>query len=104
MITHVQPGMSPLTAEQIERLAHKRVGAKLGWYVHAALYLVTNALVFVISRFGIFNEYLPSLPLVGWGLVLALHGIAVFLIGTGALRENVLERERDRLRRQSRSS
>ena len=26
---------SPLSPEQLERLARKRAGAKLGWYVHA---------------------------------------------------------------------
>ena len=31
--------MRTLSPEDLERLAHKRAGAKLGWYVHAAVYL-----------------------------------------------------------------
>jgi hypothetical protein len=37
----------------------------------------------------------------GWGLGLALHGIAVFLLGSGgSLRERMVARERERLQRE----
>ena len=40
-------------------------------------------------------------PALGWGLGLLLHGIAVFLLGTGSsLRETLVQRERERLQRQ----
>jgi hypothetical protein len=40
-------------------------------------------------------------PLLGWGLGLALHGVAVFMLGDGStLRRRLLERERERLRRE----
>jgi hypothetical protein len=29
--------------DRIERLARKRAGAKLGWYIHALVYLCVNA-------------------------------------------------------------
>ena len=35
-----QPLSHPLSPEEVERLARKRAGAKLGWYAHAALYVV----------------------------------------------------------------
>jgi len=93
--------MSQLSPEQIERLAHKRAGAKLGWYVHAALYVVVNLFIFAISQHGFGSRPWSIYPLLGWGLGLALHGISVFLLGAGGgFRERLVQQERDRLRRQ----
>jgi hypothetical protein len=37
-------------------------------------------------------------PALGWGLGLAVHGLLVFVLGTGSgLRERMVQRERERL-------
>ncbi|HPW00771.1 MAG TPA: 2TM domain-containing protein, partial [Oscillospiraceae bacterium] len=39
-------------------------------------------------------------PLLGWGLGVALHGVSVFVLGSGSgLRERMVQKERERLRR-----
>ena len=92
---------APLTPEAIEKLARKRAGAKLGWYMHAVLYVVVNLIVFSMSRYGFGNRPWSVYPLLGWGLGLALHGISVFVLGTGSgLRERMVQKERERLLRQ----
>jgi hypothetical protein len=92
--------MNHLSPEQIERIAHKRAGAKLGWYVHAALYVVVNIFIFAISSYAFGQRPWSVIPLLGWGLGLALHGISVFFLGAGgSFREGLVKRERDRLRR-----
>ncbi len=92
--------MPQLSNEEIERIAHKRAGAKLAWYVHAAVFVVVNLFIFAISRYGFGSRPWSVYPLLGWGLGLALHGISVFLLGAGGgLRERLVEQERDRLRR-----
>ena len=89
--------MSP---EEIDRLARKRAGAKLGWYFHAAVYVIVNLFVFAMSQYAFGNRAWSVFPLLGWGLGLALHGVSVWLIGAGgALRERMVQRERDRLQR-----
>ncbi len=94
--------MTPMNPEDIERLANKRAGAKLGWYVHAAVYVVVNLFIFAISRYGFGERPWSVFPLLGWGVGLALHGISVFLLGAGGgLRERLVQQERDRLRRKS---
>ncbi len=91
----------PLTPEAIEQLARKRAGAKLGWYMHAVLYVVVNLIVFSMSRYGFGNRPWSVYPLLGWGLGLALHGVSVFVLGTGSgLRERMVQKERERLLRQ----
>jgi len=86
-----------LSAEDIERLARKRAGAKLGWYIHAMVYLLVNLMLFAISSYGLGLRGWSLFPLMGWGLGLTLHGVAVFMLGD--LRERLVEREREHLRR-----
>ncbi|MFN9474604.1 2TM domain-containing protein [Acidovorax sp.] len=91
---------APLTPEAIEQLARKRAGAKLGWYMHAILFVVVNIVVFSMSRYGFGNRPWSVYPLLGWGLGLALHGVSVFVLGTGSgLRERMVQKERERLLR-----
>ncbi|MDP4076678.1 2TM domain-containing protein [Acidovorax sp. A1169] len=92
---------APLTPEAIEQLARKRAGAKLGWYMHAAFYVAVNLVLFSVSRYGFGNRPWSVYPLLGWGLGLALHGVSVFVLGTGSgLRERMVQKERERLLRQ----
>ncbi len=92
---------APLTPEAIEKLARKRAGAKLGWYMHAVLYVVVNLIMLSLSRYGFGHRPWSVYPLLGWGLGLALHGVSVFVLGTGSgLRERMVQKERERLLRQ----
>lgn len=91
----------PMTPDDLEQLARRRAGAKLGWYVHAAAFVVVNLIVFSMSRYGFGNRPWSVFPLLGWGLGLALHGISVFVLGTGSgLRERMVQKERERLLRE----
>ena len=88
--------------EALERLARRRAGAKMGWFIHALVYVCVNAgLALVAWQTGrAWHLY----PLAGWGLGLAIHGLAVWL-GTGAgLYERMLQAERDKLRGSQRIS
>lgn len=91
---------TPLTPEQIDQIARRRVGAKLGWYVHATLYVLVNLMVFAMSRYGFGSRPWSVFPLLGWGIGVVLHGISVFVLGSGAgLRERMVQKERERLQR-----
>jgi hypothetical protein len=88
-----------LSDDDIDRLARRRAGAKLGWYAHAAVYLVVNLFLFALSEYGLGQRRWSIYPMIGWGLGLVLHGVAVFLLGSGSgLRERMIEKERERLR------
>lgn len=93
----------PMTPKDIDRLARRRAGAKLGWYIHATAFVVINLALFAISHHGFGSRHWTVFPLLGWGLGLALHGIAVFMCGPASgLRERMVQKERERLRRQVR--
>ena len=92
---------NPRSPEEIDRLARKRAGAKLGWYIHATVYLLVNAVVFAMSRYAFGERPWSVFPLLGWGLGLALHGVSVFVLGKGSgLRERMVQKERERLLRE----
>ncbi len=83
------------TAE-IERLARRRAGAKMGWYIHATVYLAVNLMLAVLSLSN--GRHWAVYPAFGWGLGLAIHGFVVFLTtGGSGLHERLLRRERERL-------
>ncbi len=89
-----------MTPHQIDRIARKRAGAKLGWYIHATVYLLVNAVLFLIANnFGAGHRSWSIFPALGWGLGLLLHGVAVFVLGNGSgLHERMVERERRKIR------
>ena len=94
-------GMTQLfTPDEIDRLARRRAGAKLGWYVHAVFFVLVNAVIFAMSRYGLGQRPWSVYPLLGWGLGLALHGVSVFALGSGSgLRERMVQKERERIER-----
>lgn len=90
-----------LSPEEIERLARRRAGAKLGWYIHAAVYVVVNLGLLAMSEYGMGGRRWTIFPVLGWGLGLLLHGVSVFVLGSGSgLRERMVRRERERLLRE----
>lgn len=93
---------TPLSPEDIDRLARKRASAKLGWYIHALAFVLVNLGLFLGSDMVWGTRAWSVKPLLGWGLGLALHGASVWLVGdTSNLRERMVQKERDRLMRQN---
>ncbi len=91
----------PMSTDEIDTLARKRAGAKLGWYIHATVYVLVNLFLFSVSHYAFGTRYWSVAPLLGWGLGLALHGISVWFLGAGgSFRESMIQRERDQIKRQ----
>jgi hypothetical protein len=96
---------NPLT---IEQRARRRVALKTGFYTHALVYVLVNGGLFLLSMAGTWGFEVAhgpmgriwSLPLWGWGLGLAIHGIVVFLKLQGeGMRQGMVEREIEALKR-----
>jgi hypothetical protein len=81
---------------ELERLARKRAGAKMGWYIHATVYIAVNLLLALLSAMS--DRHWALFPAFGWGIGLAVHGLVVFLVTGGAgLHERLVQQERKRL-------
>lgn len=84
------------------KLARKRVGMKLGFLMHLAVFVLVNAGLWFIAQVtgsGPWHRF----PLWGWGLGLAIHGIVVLIaLSGGGLRERMIADEYEALKRRQR--
>ncbi len=82
--------------DHLTHLARKRAGAKLGWYIHATVYVGVNILLALLSARS--QHPWAIFPALGWGLGLLIHGAVVWLaLPGGGLHERLVEQERQRL-------
>jgi hypothetical protein len=94
-----------LSPEEVDRLARKRASAKMGWYLHACVYVLVNGFLILSSTLGYRERPWNIYPAMGWGLGLALHFVSVFVMGKGSgLREGMVRRERERIEREQNRS
>ena len=78
--------------EQLIRIARRRAGMKFGFFIHLTVFIVVNVLLFVINQRTTPGFSWFAFPLGGWAVGLSLHGLAVYLSGSG-LRERLIENE-----------
>ena len=85
--------------DDLDRLARRRAGARMGWYVHALVFLAVNAALATLSLSS--GRHLAIYPALGWGLGLLIHGLVVWLVlGGGGLQQRLVTQERERLMRE----
>lgn len=85
--------------DRLDALARRRAGARLGWYIHALVFVTVNLMLAVASAAS--GRAWVVFPVLGWGLGLALHGLGVWIgLGGGGLRQRLVEQERARLQRE----
>jgi hypothetical protein len=82
--------------EDLKRIARRRAGAKLGLYLHAAVYVTVNAFLALVQMQTTPQIHWNLWPLAGWGLGLAIHA-AVVLLATSGVRERMEAEELRRL-------
>ena len=57
--------------------ARRRAGMKLGWYLHASVYLCINLGLMALALSQ--GRHWAIYPALGWGLGLLMHGLVVWL-------------------------
>jgi len=84
--------------DSLEARARRRVGRRLGFYVHAFVYLSVNVGLYALNQLTGEPRWHPW-PLMGWGLGLTIHGIVTFMsLHTDGLRRRMLDHELQALR------
>ncbi|VTU25195.1 hypothetical protein H6CHR_02345 [Variovorax sp. PBL-H6] len=85
------------STDRLDRLARRRAGAKMGWYIHATVYVLVNLFLVILASSR--GQNWAMYPLLGWGLGLLIHGAVVFFVAPGGnFYDRLLERERKALR------
>jgi hypothetical protein len=69
--------------DEPKRIARRRAGAKLGLYLHAAVYVAVNAFLALVQMQSTPQIHWNLWPLAGWGLGLAIHAAVVLLAASG---------------------
>ncbi len=64
-----------LSAPALERQARRQAGTKLGWYIHAFVYVTVNLMLVLLSTVS--GKNWAIFPALARGLGLAIHGMVV---------------------------
>jgi len=89
--------------QEAYKKAKKRVEAKLGFYIHVAVYVVVNTLLIIINLLTSSQYLWFKWPLIGWGIGLFFHALGVFVFsGESAVKEQMIQKEmqKDGLKKQ----
>ena len=77
----------------LEKLARRRAGAKMGWYIHAFVYVLVN--IGLVGLSAAKGHSWAMYPLMGWGLGLLVHGAVIWLLAPGGgFYDRLVARER----------
>ncbi|WP_374438368.1 2TM domain-containing protein [Inhella sp.] len=87
-----------LNADDLQRLAKKRVEQKMGFLTHLLVFVLVNSGLYLLNLLRGGADW-QIFPLWGWGLGLTIHGIVTLLSLQGQdLRERLLQAELRTLR------
>jgi 2TM domain len=81
----------------VPNLIKKRAEAKLGFYIHATVFVIVNIVKLGIHSFTTPDVFWLPLSFLGWGLGLALHYLFAIVIPEWRIREWLIEDEMARL-------
>ena len=85
--------------QEAYKKAKKRVEAKMGFYIHLAVYVGVNVLLIVINLATSPQYVWFKWPLLGWGIGLFFHGMSIFVFSGRkfkGIKENMIQEEMKR--------
>ena len=83
-----------MESQEVYEKAKRRVEAKIGFYIHLAVYVGVNLLLLIINLTTSPRHLWFQWPLMGWGIGLLFHGIGISFHSRGrALKEKMIQRE-----------
>jgi hypothetical protein len=91
-----------LEDDSLEARAERRVRRKIGFLIHAVVFIAVNAGLYAINAMTGEPRW-AQFPLFGWGLGLAIHGLVTLIALQGeGVRRGMLAREIESLRQADR--
>ncbi len=79
--------------------AKRRAEAKIGFYIHLAVYVGVNILLIIINLSTSPQYIWFKWPLLGWGIGLFFHGMSIFVFSGKkfkGIKEKMIEKEMKR--------
>ncbi|HEU0031967.1 MAG TPA: 2TM domain-containing protein [Kofleriaceae bacterium] len=90
------------TEEELEKIAKRRVQARLGFGIHASMYVMVNAGLLLIWAFTGAGYPWFVWPMLGWGVGVLAHALALWIGPDTPTEQRAVERELARMRAASR--
>jgi hypothetical protein len=84
--------------QDLEQVAKRRVQARFGLAIHTVLYIVVNGSLFVIWSFTGRGYPWFVWPMMGWGIGIVAHVMALVIGPDSAREQRAIDRELRRLR------
>jgi hypothetical protein len=87
-------GKIDMENQEAYQRAKRRVEAKIGFFIHLAIYIIVNCLLIIINL-STTSQYLWfKWPLIGWGIGVIFHALGVFIFSGGSIiEEHLIEKE-----------
>ena len=85
--------------QETYRRAKRRAEAKIGFYIHLAVYVGVNILLIIINLSTSPQYIWFKWPLLGWGIGLFFHGMSIFVFSGNkfkGIKEKMIEKEMKR--------
>jgi hypothetical protein len=88
--------------EETYQRARRRVEAKIGFYIHLAVYVGVNILLIIINLLTAPRYLWFIWPLIGWGIGIFFHGMSTFFFTDRKFREIKDKMIEEEIKRESR--
>jgi len=83
-----------MTNQKAYTKAKKSVEARMGFYIHLAVYLGVNTLLIILNLAVTKGYFWAMWPMIGWGTGVILHALFTFVFtGKSTLKEQMIEKE-----------
>jgi len=74
--------------------AKKRVEARMGFYIHLAVYFMVNTFLTILNLTFTSDYFWVIWPMIGWGSGLIIHALRTFVFcSESSLKERLIEKE-----------
>lgn len=97
MVPREKKGFTEMEDQKIYRQARRRAAAKFRFLIHLTVYIVVNLLLAAINLMASPQYYWFVWPLMGWGIGIVFHGLAIFVFTSGSLKEKMIQKEMERM-------
>ncbi len=83
--------------DEVYQNAKKKVEAKIGFYIHLAVYAGVNILLAIINLVTSSDYLWFKWPLMGWSIGLLFHGLSVFVFNEpSSIKERMIQKEMEK--------
>lgn len=90
-------GGNIMETQEAYKRAQKRVAAKVGFYIHFAIYLIVSIALISINLNSPSENLWSKWPVMGWGIGILFHAMSVYVFyGKTLITRRMIEKEMKR--------